>query len=412
MIANSRAFKERKNFTWSLCHGTNGLMACARLSEVALVLIGVQSEESNFSKLRALVVRQIAWILMLFGLTIIFFQSYLANTIPLTYLNKPFVQTGFSGMNFIGSTLFIVGFVDILIEIPTFIGYINDRLREALKAHKSDFIAIFEELHQRDIDDKEFLARVSTSKLEKAHANIVRIISKADFKENGMFYTTLRRDIEPLLGSVHYESASFNITNKVIREAGAIYIESQRNIYFVFESHKVTDVAFEFQRTLRPLDGKDPSELFFYDKFEIDGDILLDRSKGLLDLHPAPDAQKDGNIRFSLDAGKRQIAPGQSIHVFRSERAYIPVTDVIMWRIRKGLSLRRLTVNCTFDEALYPHIYVNGFPGYENEPPESEKYCGLEWNGWMLPYHGFAIDWSEPARETLLASIPVVSEAI
>ncbi len=298
-------------------------------------------------------------------------------------------------LDLLGGTLFVVGSVNILIEFKSAIAYARERLREALNEHSEEFKRLFDELLERDIDNKTMLEKIPDARLEKAHANIVKILSRSDFRERGMFYKTLRKDIEPLLGGVHYETANFVINNYFRKEGDLEYIESNRRIHFTIESHKEMGFDVIQERILWPVHGKTPEEIYQLDLVKVDDKVLLSRDDGKLELHPHYEELKDGECKYVFDGPKVVITPGKIFRMDINERVLVPKTDIISWTVRRGLSLRKLTVNCTFDEQCFPYLQIRGFPDEgQPEPSAHEKSCDItDWNGWMLPFHGFTIKW-------------------
>jgi len=303
-----------------------------------------------------------------------------------------------STLRLVGGIIISVGLLDILIAQPQAIDYARERLDEALQGRTDEFRELFEELLQRNVDRKEFLSTLPEETLDRAHANIIRILTQQDFREMGHFYPILRSQIEPLLGGLHYEKQIMNIDNRFHLDGDLQYLESRRWTRTTFHTWSDASIDIGFERRLKPLGLQTPGWLYELESYVINGQSE--------DLPPMSSETEARGICVVRCEDIRTIRSGQVMTVERREIVRIPVDDTLQWHIREQRSLRELQVSCTFNQEVHPRLTVSGFQmdGRDFGASEGNQDCHLEWEGWMLPHHGFTISWNDPRTLGLFAS--------
>lgn len=342
---------------------------------------------SESKKLRGLIFKQWVVILFLAALALIG-TSY--------YFEKPLKDKGASWVanlaRYVGSLALGAALVDFAVGLPQVMDYATDRLDDALQGRSDEFRRLFEELLERNVDRIEFLSTLPSEKLEHAHANIIRILGKMEFRPTGRFYRTLRQDIEPLLGGLHYETQTCTFTNAFYQTDSLFYLDSVRWSRTEFHTWTGARIDVGFERHLQPLGDMPPEWLYELECYKVD-----DVEEPLPQMASSR-APSGAHIVVLHD--ERDITPGQVVVVERRERVRIPATDIIQWHVRPGRSLRHLNVVCTFTNAsVFPKLHVKGFAEDNRQPSQGPSDCNVVWDGWMLPHHGFTISWNDPRPE-------------
>ncbi len=310
---------------------------------------------------------------------------YLGSGSPIVKGNPDFANflrvLGVSGL-----TLFLV---NLLLELPDIRNY-NERLLSI-------------QLKKALIFDTSFLKNISRDKLEDAHANIVRILNGSTFYKNGAFYRNLRTQVEPLLGKIHYEKAKLIIKNQVVEYDGVKYIQSNRWIRYEFHTRCSERIDLGYGRMLKTLPGINDQEIYKLNYLCIDGQTpLIDKKKGIMSIQAESVEKEGGRISFKVplirDIEVVDEQRGKHVAVERDETVLLPLTDVYIWTVEEGKSLRDLDVEFSFKEEACPRIYVFGFPDSNVQAAVmTDKEIHLSWSGWMLPHHGFFITWDNEA---------------
>ena len=204
-----------------------------------------------------------------------------------------------------------------------------------------------------------------------------------------MFYRTLSRVIEPLLGGPHIESLDTKIENNFVNKDGVACLVSDRTTTLVFHTNNDATIDVGFTREMRSIAGLANSSLYELRRLEVDGDELPVASLEHED--------RGATIQFRYVHDSAMVA-NDTLRVYIKERLVLPTNDVIYWKVREDRSLRRLNVHCKFDLPVHPQLLVYGFPadGAARRPNQYEDSCDIEWEGWMIPHHNFTIKWDSP----------------
>lgn len=301
----------------------------------------------------------------------------------------------------IGGSMLLAGMVSVGLEWQWTMEYVEQRLQGALNRHGPEFLALFDTLVSREIDSQAFLKNLSRDEPDKAdrvHANLIKIANGIEFPVSGSFYRLLKRDIEPLLGLPHYEELDITIDNTVIDEH---HMLSHRTWTATLHSWTDVDMPLKYEKIFRAVDGVKPDELWQVLSFRIDG------KPAELPLKPA-----------ELTPHGYRVCAGHTVHipadtrvvVEREELLHVPLDDVLQWHVSPGRSLKSLRVGCHFDRKVNPRVSCRAFGddlGRSRRIVEKQRYCTLQYDGWMLPFQGFVIRWDVPTLSEMGGQMPL-----
>lgn len=307
---------------------------------------------------------------------------------------------------FFATAAVTVGIVRFLLTMQDTRNYFEDIFHESV----SDLV-------ENRFENKKFVEKLSEDTVDKLHYELVKRSANIDFSFDSTFFQTMRKEIEPLLGKTHFEHLDVHINNFFKEIDGNPYIESVRRIDTTFHTRTTDEFELIKSKIVRQVDGIDKSDLYKLRSIKIgppeaDEDDMEDFefTMGEPEAIKAREDLKD-SYRFTVSIPiKITVEPhdptGKFLRVIRKETVLLPVNDVIRWTISEGRSLRKLSVYCGFDKKVNPTLWLFGiekdptnpkFSGYSKKKPINHAFeCYTkEWEGWMLPKHGFVIGWDE-----------------
>lgn len=297
---------------------------------------------------------------------------------------------------FIAGAVVAAGVVNVLMDSRTTMGWVEDRLETVLQ-RDNYFETLIQKVLTRNVDDPNLLAEVGHGVLERAHANIVRILNEnRGFPTDGGFYRTLRTQVEPLLGAAHIELFDETIRNRFVKVDGTPYICSERTRKSTYHARNPTRVDVGLGRTISKIPGLSFDQTYRLRLFSVNG-VPYDVGQ-LAVIDDPSDPNYVVTFEHEVPVNPSPEGPGEKVEVYQRESLLIPAADMTDWRVRDGRSLRQLKVNCRFDGDVFPRIFTYGFPenGVEPKPNEDERQCDIDWKGWMVPHHSFVIKWNGP----------------
>lgn len=347
------------------------------------------------------------WLVAAIG-TIFLLLAVVANTsaasLVLAHKPVPFYQgpVVVALLAALGSTLLTLGFVNIFLESRGTSEYFEDRLDSVIEQRREFFRDLLFSAVSRDVQELDLLNDLKANdevRFEELRDNLLRAALGKDFaehkSEDGGFLKVMREQIEPLLVLPHFDDIMIDYDCQVVqRPDGVCYMRVER----IMEStmHVLNDckqVDFGFMSRIRKIEGVSDSELYSLESFTVQDEDYA--AQGI------PPMKTDGE-RLKVEVSVlRDVTKGETLEIHRKECLLVPLNDIFTWSVRPGRSARAITVTCKFDSEVYPRITAHGFSQNENgqEPPPGPTKCILRFKGWMVPYQGFVISWSDPCLQ-------------
>lgn len=339
-------------------------------------------------------VRTRSWVFALAGLILVLVAIICSTSAkaktpdPPFYVSVPATTFELS----LGTAIFVLGLVNLFMETEGTAAYFTRRLDDVIEGRRDWFREILDTAVQRDIERPEWLDRMrngDAAKFEALRANSTRVAIGMDFAtegDDGRFLEVLRDEIEPLLGRPHFEGVLLTYDCVVKSDGPLCYIEVRRTFEATVHALNSCEVDLGFVTRVRRIPGLEDSKLYALEQMTVDG------VGGAL---PELNAEhEDDRLCFRVPLIS-PISGGQALEIRRVERLCVPVSDVFTWSVRGDRSVRSLTVVCRFNQTVYPRISAHGF-GDVRSVEEAHDSCTLRFRGWMLPYQGFVISWSDP----------------
>ncbi len=288
-----------------------------------------------------------------------------------------------------GVALMIFGILNVLVEFQSTIRYVQNRLGDSLDEYTPVFKELAELAASRDVERVEILEAIKKTdpeRLERLRLNLLGVVHDMDYKRAGEFSIVLKKEIEPLLGLPHYDKMVLHFHNEFINHDGRCYIRSQRTKTAVVHCMNNGRIPIGVRNVHRPIDGIAPEALYQIHDLRVAGESVI-----LPDLTPvASNGFLVVDYPLELD-----VCADSPVEVFWNEEILLPANDVIRWSVGPRRSLKTLELVCDFDTAVFPQITAHGFDTTLSTH-ESEKSCTLSFTGWMLPFQGCVIAWTDP----------------